>query len=177
MSCNFLIRPQAPDDCPAVEALHEAAFGPGRFARSAYRIREAATQPPLIALTASDEGQLIGAIQFAAITIGGKRGALLLGPLAIAPGYKNKGCGLRLMQDGLVDAARLGFELVVLVGDLPYYSRVGFQIMPRGQIWLPGPADPSRLLAVELRDGALARFSGILAPDNAPSSAALPVPG
>ena len=167
MSCSFLFRPQTPDDLPAVDALHEESFGPGRFARTAYRIREAARMPPAIAVTAWDGALLIGAIQFSAISIGGKRGAALLGPLAIAPAYKNKGCGLRLMLDGLADAEKLGFHLVVLIGDLPYYQRAGFGAIPNGQIALPGPADPARFLAVELKAGALSQFSGMVAADNA----------
>ncbi len=161
-----MLRPQMPDDLPAVEALHEVSFGPGRFSRTAYRIRETARVPPVIALTAWDGVRLAGAIQFCAITIGGQRGAALLGPLAIAPDYKNMGCGLRLMRDGLAEAGRLGFELVVLVGDLPYYQRVGFGIIPAGRIALPGPADPARFLGVELAPGALSRFSGMVAADN-----------
>jgi predicted N-acetyltransferase YhbS len=181
MSCSFLFRPQTPDDLPAVDALHEESFGPGRFARTAYRIREAARVPPAIALTAWDSAQLIGAIQFTAISIGGKCGAALLGPLAIASAYKNNGCGLRLMQDGLAEAEKLGFELVVLIGDLPYYQRVGFRVIPHGRIGLPGPVDPARFLAAELRAGALSQFSGMVAADNEPrptlASAALAVPG
>ena len=171
MSCNFLFRPQAPGDLPAVEALHEKSFGPGRFARTAYRIREAARVPPVIALTAWDGARLIGAIQFCAISIGGRRGAALLGPLAIAPAYKNKGCGLRLMQDGLAECEKLGFELVILIGDLPYYQRAGFGVIPRGRIALPGPADPARLLAAELTPEALMRFAGTVAADNEPDPA------
>ena len=34
------IRPERPQDAPLVEALNEASFGPGRFAKSAYRLRE-----------------------------------------------------------------------------------------------------------------------------------------
>ncbi len=181
MNCSFLFRPQTPDDLPAIDTLHEESFGPGRFARTAYRIREAARVPPAIALTAWDSARLIGAIQFSAITIGDKRGAALLGPLAIAPAYKSKGCGLRLMQDGLAEAERLGFELVVLIGDLPYYQRAGFGVIPRGRISLPGPADPARFLAAELMAGALSRFSGMVAADNQPrsalASAAFAVPG
>ena len=168
MNCSFLFRPQTPDDLPAIDALHEKSFGPGRFARTAYRIREAARVPPAIALTAWDGTQLIGAIQFTAINIGGKRGAALLGPLAIAPAYKNNGCGLRLMQDGLAEAKRLGFELVVLIGDLPYYQRVGFGVIPHSRIALPGPVDPARFLAAELQAGALSRFSSVVAADNEP---------
>jgi predicted N-acetyltransferase YhbS len=177
MSCSFRFRQQAPDDLPAIDALHEESFGPGRFARTAHRIREAARVPPAIALTAWDGALLIGAIQFSAISIGGKRGAALLGPLAIAAAYKNKGCGLRLMQDGLAEAKGLGFELVVLIGDLPYYRRAGFGVIPPGRITLPGPADPARILAAELAPGALSRFSGMVAADNEPRPVACCVSG
>jgi len=166
MTCAFMIRQQTPADTPAIDALHEEAFGPGRFARTAYRIREASTQPPPIALTAWHNGELAGAIHFTAIKIGERRGAILLGPLAIAPAYKNKGCGLKLMKDGLGEAAALGFRLAILVGDLPYYQRVGFGIAPPGRIVLPGPVDRARLLAAELAPGALAEFSGPVTADN-----------
>ena len=53
--------------------------------------------------------------------------------------------------------------LVVLVGDPPYYERFGFRRVPPGQILLPGPADPARILAAELSPGALARFHGVVA--------------
>ena len=140
MTFRFHFRPQMPADLTAVEALHETAFGPGRFARTAHRIREASTVPPAIALTGWDGAVLVGAIQFTAITIGGAAGAMLLGPLAIAPAYRNMGCGLRLMTDGLAEAGRLGARLVVLVGDLPYYQRAGFRQIPPGRMALGVPA-------------------------------------
>jgi predicted N-acetyltransferase YhbS len=180
MTAHFLIRPQSPADDAAIDALHEESFGPGRFARTAYRVREAAARPPLIALTAWDGDVLVGAIQFAAITIGGTRGAALLGPLAIAPAYKNQGAGLRLMKEGLAEAAARGYRLVVLVGDLPYYRRAGFGPIPPGRILMPGPVDPARFLAAELEAGALGAFTGMVAPDNAEpfvKSAALAEPG
>ena len=77
MTSVFLIRPQAPADLAAVDQLHEEAFGPGRFARSAYRVREA-SHGPQIALTAWDGATLVGAIQLTAVTIGGQPGAMLL---------------------------------------------------------------------------------------------------
>jgi predicted N-acetyltransferase YhbS len=48
------------------------------------------------------------------------------------------------------------------VGDVPYYSRFGFQPAPPGQIALPGPVDPARLLAVELVPGALEGVGGVV---------------
>lgn len=164
MASQFLIRPQSESDLAAVAQLHEAAFGPGRFARTAYRIREACSRPG-IALAAWDGDKLAGAIQLTAVTIGGQCGAMLLGPLAIAAGYQGKGGGRALIEEGLRLARTDGFRLVVLVGDLPYYARAGFTATPPGQIVLPGPADPARILAAELQPGALASYRGPVAAD------------
>lgn len=170
MHSPFLIRSQAPGDLTAVIQLQQQAFGPGRFARSAYRVREASTGEQ-IALTAWDGPVLAGAIQLTAITIGARPGAMLLGPLAIAPAYKGMGCGQRLIREGLEAARAAGKRLVVLVGDLPYYGRTGFTSTPLGRIQLPGPADPARILAVELTPGAIAEFAGVIAADNTPAPA------
>jgi len=172
MTCNFLFRPQAPEDDAAIETLHAQAFGPGRFARTAYRIREASRTGPLVALTAWDGDRLAGVIHFTAITIGGRHGAALLGPLAIAPAYQNKGCGMRLITCGMAEVREQGYELVILVGDLPYYRRAGFRAIPEGRIALPGPANPARFLAAELAPDALAHFRGMAAADNEPLATA-----
>lgn len=167
MTGAFQLRPQLAADIPAIEALHAAVFGPGRFTRTAYRIREASACGPLIAVTAWHGGELAGSVQFTAITIGGRRGAALLGPLVVAPAYQSKGYGQHLMSHGLEQAAERGYELAVLIGDLPYYQRAGFRAIPVGQILLPGPADTKRFLAKDLCPGALTSFSGMVAADNA----------
>ncbi len=156
----FLIREQSTDDQPKIKALHEAAFGPGRFARSAYRVREGRALESALSLKVEIGGELAGAIYFAPVTIGGRPGALMLGPLAIAPAYVNQGWGLKLILEGVKRGSELGYELVMLVGDLPYYARAGFSKLPRGQIWLPGPADPDRILGLELVPGAFSRYAG-----------------
>ncbi len=147
-------------DYETLKRLHRAAFGPGRFARTAYRIRESATADERLNLCIVQHDEMIGAIHFTPIRIGGVAGALLLGPLVIADTHKNQGYGLQLMQDGLKRAADLGYRLVILVGDRPYYARAGFKPIPAGTITMPGPVDTARLLYVELAAGALADFRG-----------------
>jgi hypothetical protein len=44
---------------------------------------------------------------------------------------------------------------VLLVGDAPYYARFGFAAEKTADLWLPGPYERDRLLACELRPGAL----------------------
>jgi predicted N-acetyltransferase YhbS len=156
------IRLQTPDDHAALTSLNEIAFGPGRFARTAYRVREDAVSEPRLSLCALIGDEIVGSVQFTPIEIGGVPGALLLGPLIVAEGHKNQGYGLKLMQEGLTRARELGYKLVALVGDLPYYARAGFRETPHGRIAMPGPVDPARLLHVELAEGALESYRGLV---------------
>jgi predicted N-acetyltransferase YhbS len=159
-SATILIRTQKPSDEKAIANLHCRAFGPGRFARTAYRIREGCITEPTLNLCALVGEEMIGAIQFTPISIGGEKRALLLGPLVVTELYKNQGFGLKLMAEGLGRGKSLGYLLAILVGDLPYYARAGFKRAPEGWISLPGPVDPARLLYAELEADALPRFRG-----------------
>jgi predicted N-acetyltransferase YhbS len=156
------IRDESADDAEALSKLSAAAFGPGRFARAAYRVREGVAPEPGLSLTGWSGGRLLGGARFTPVSIGEEKRALLLGPLVIDPAHAAKGFGRALVTDGLTRARARSFRLVVLVGDLPYYGRLGFQQVPPGQITLPGPVDPQRLLALELQPGALAGAAGLM---------------
>lgn len=152
------------EDLPAITALQALAFSPGRFARTAYRVREGAPDLSAYCRVALLGDRLIAAVRMTPITIGGREGALLLGPLAVDPEWAGRGYARRLVAE-VLDAGRAGGEaLVLLVGDMAYYGRLGFVRVPPGQIKLPGPVDPARLLAVELEVGALEKFRGMVAP-------------
>ena len=159
---QFDVRPERAEDISALKTLAACSFGPGRFARTAHRVREAACPVESLALTGWADEKLAGSIRFTAITIGDRQGALLLGPLMVDARWAGQGCGKTLMTCGMERARVAGFELVLLVGDLPYYERVGFRCVPPGQIIMPGPVDLSRLLAVELTPGALNEFNGLV---------------
>lgn len=161
MNCSELvIRPEAPADVDAITQLHEDAFGPGRFAKTAYRLREGAPAAAGLSLVAEAAGRLVGSLRFTAIRVGGRDGVLLLGPLVVDKDYTGRRCGLRLMGEGLELARALGFRLVILVGDLPYYQKAGFRPVPVGRMSLPGPVDYKRLLAAELVPAALDDYAG-----------------
>jgi predicted N-acetyltransferase YhbS len=164
--CKFSIEPQAPEHEQAIESLLDAVFGLDRRVKTSYRLREGETPFPGLSFVALEGGRkVVGCISFWRLFIGG-RGipALLLGPLAVAPDRQGTGIGRALMKHGLELAARRGAELVILVGDEPYYGRVGFRIAPRDQLLLPGPVDPKRLLYLELKEGSLARAKGLVLP-------------
>jgi predicted N-acetyltransferase YhbS len=159
---DIVARPVQLDDAAAISKLHARAFGPGRFARTAYRIREGKPGHSEFCRVCLIDGQLAAAVRLSPIFIGGKPGALLLGPLAVDPAFANQGYARGLVGNALEAARTAGIGIVVLVGDEPYYSRLGFRPIPRGQICLPGPVNPDRLLAVELTPGRLEDFRGLV---------------
>ncbi len=168
MSDKVTTRALCAADLPLVSDLHARVFGPGRFARTAYRVRERrshGTSPVTPFCRAAFLGpRMIASLNMTAITIGGAQGAMLLGPVAVDPSFAGQGYGRRLIAESLAAARAAGVKLVVLVGDESYYGRFGFTRVPSGAIALPGPVDPMRILAVELVDGAARSFRGIVAP-------------
>ena len=94
---EFTLRPERAEDEPALRELAEAIFGPGRFARTPYRVREGAAVAGELSVTAWCGDELAGSIRFTAIRIGAAGGALLLGPLMIGAKWAGKGCGRALM--------------------------------------------------------------------------------
>ena len=171
MCGTITVEDTIPQDHEAIEHLLDLSFGSGRQSKTSYRLREGNAAVPGLSLVVRDPGvKLSGTISFWPLAIGGKQSpALLLGPLAVHPDRQGLGIGLKLMREGLARAKAQGHGLVLLVGDEPYYAKVGFRKLPPGLIGLPGPFDPNRFLYLELKPGALAGVSGMV-------SAALAVP-
>ena len=158
------ILPETPDDALAIDRLHERTFGPGRYARSAYRIREGRNHVLQLSFTARIGTLLVGSVRLTPVCIG-EVPALLLGPLTVEPPFRKRGVGSALIARALKDAKAAGHALVVLVGDEPFYAKSGFKRIPKGQVKLPGPVDPARLLVAELVAGAFADVKGMIRPD------------
>ncbi len=156
---DIVITAERPQDLDAVRLLEERAFGPGRFARSAYRLREGNPHDPALSFVARVSTLIVGSVRMTPIRIG-QRPALLLGPLTVDPAFRSKGIG-RMLVTAAAEAARdAGHEIVLLVGDEAYYGRMGFQRLRPGSVALPGPVDPLRVLALPLKDGALEGLAG-----------------
>src|SRR5262245_46612177 len=148
-SGKFEIRHESDGDGPLLSQLAAEAFGPGRFARSAYRVREGIATVAALSLSGVLDGRLIGGIRFTAISIGDGEGGLLLGPLIVDPAVAGRGFGKALVEEGLSHARGSGFSLVLLVGDMPYYGRFGFKPVQPASITLPGPGDPEQLICLD----------------------------
>jgi predicted N-acetyltransferase YhbS len=161
---SLTILPEKPNDADAIERLHERTFGPGRFVLSAYRLREHVDHLLELSFTARIGTLLVGSVRQLPICIGDTP-ALMLGPLTVEPPFRKRGVGRALLDRALADAKKAGHRLVVLVGDEPYYGRVGFKAAPKGRATMPGPVDYSRLLIAELVEGAFNGVSGEIRPD------------
>lgn len=160
-SSPALLRPETADDQAAIEALHDHAFGPGRFARTAARLREGVAADPHLSLVATVEGRLAGSVKISPIRIGDEP-ALLLGPLAVDPDFEKRGIGRMLVRATIADATARGHRLMLLVGDAPYYGPLGFHRVDPAKVRLPGPVDTRRVLLCELVEGAAATAEGLV---------------
>jgi predicted N-acetyltransferase YhbS len=153
------IRPETPADAGAIEALNEAGFGPGRFAKAAYRLREGVAQVPGLGFVAAERDTLLGSVRFWPISVGGHQ-ELLLGPLAVRGDQRGRGIGIALMQAGIDEARQGPWRGILLVGDEPYYAKAGFSRLPPGRVRFPGPVDQDRILGLSLKGGEMLSLTG-----------------
>lgn len=148
----YQLEEEAEADWWEVEALYDLCFAPGRTALSSYRLRDGvATVAALCGVLRDADGTLAAAIRYWPAEVGGQD-VLLLGPVAVHPTRQGEGLGGLLITESLAEARKLGWERVLLVGDVPYYGRFGFQKL-QGVV-MPPPTNPDRVLGLALKLGA-----------------------
>lgn len=164
---------ELPSHVDAREELLDAAFGPARFTKTSERLREDRLPANGLSFVAVDGQRLVGTVRLWNVAAGPGRSALLLGPLAVAEGWRSRGLGSALMQRALTSARLRGHSAVILVGDEPYYARFGFRADLTTGLWLPGPFERNRFLGLELAEGGLSGAIGLVSP----TGASAPKPG
>lgn len=150
-----------PTHDPAILLINEEAFGPGRFARAAERVREQGPHERSLSFIAADRGEVIGSVRLTPIAVGGREGHLL-GPLAVRPSHKNLGIGRELVRLSVAAARRAGSGFVLLVGDRDYYGPLGFSPVAPDSVVLPGPVDPRRILVAGKGEDVAAGLEGMV---------------
>jgi len=140
-------------DPALVEELLDAAFGEGRHARTAYRIREGVEWLDGLSFAALDnEDYLAGTIQLWPVALTDPQGRphplIMVGPVAVMPGRQGEGFGKALMAAslGAIDDGAAPLPQV-MIGDPDYYDRWGFVADHTGGWHCPGPFEKHRLLA------------------------------
>lgn len=154
-------RPESPQDAPLVSALVDRAFGPGRYAKAADRLRESNTLIPDLSFTAWDGHALVGSVRLWPVAIGGAP-VVFLGPIAVEAQLRKHRIGQTLVETACEAAAKAGWSAVLLVGDAPYFGRVGFDAAPAKAVRMPGPVDQRRVLLKPLREGGADGLAGLV---------------
>ena len=159
----FVILGEGAGDSTARETLLDRAMGLNRKKKSSEKLRRGRRPSEGLAFVARDaSGGVVGTVRLWDVRLGEGGPALLLGPLAVEPGLKSGGIGSALMRHAVAEAMRLGHGAILLVGDAPYYGRFGFSADRTGTLAMPGPYERHRLLALELKDGALDGAKGTI---------------
>ena len=164
----FTIDAENAGDVVARENLLDRAMGANRRKKSSEKIRRGRVPAEGLALVARDrDGHVIGTVRLWNVEAGVNAegtpiNALLLGPLAVDASFEGKGVGSALMRAAMLEAKNRGHGAILLVGDAPYYGRFGFSADRTGALAMPGPYERHRLLALELKEGALAGATGTI---------------
>jgi predicted N-acetyltransferase YhbS len=154
-----LIRNEEPKDAGEIAVLVERAFGPGRYAKAAERLREGNTPRVDLSFVAEADGRLVGSVRLWPVKVGGAA-AMLLGPIAVDADQRRAGVGQQLVERACEAAEAAGCAAVLLVGDLPWFERMGFQAA--SGVTMPGPVDARRVLVKELQPGVAETMQGLV---------------
>ena len=156
---NLRFETETPQRMRDIDALISKAFGPGRYVKTAERLREGNTPSKDFCICAIDGDQVAGAVRLWPILIGASP-AQFLGPIAVDPDYRSHGLGAALIERACRAATSAGHRLVLLVGDRAFFEPLGFEVVPAEQLVMPGPVDPRRVLWRALQPGATDGVSG-----------------
>ncbi len=156
------IREEKIADVAAREALLDLAYGACRFTKTSERLREGRRPADGLSLVAIDRGRVVGTVRLWHVAAGPGRAALLLGPLAVHPDYRNRGIGTTLVRRAIARAR--------LAGHRPFFwsamrrtTAVSASARRRPAICgCPAASSATGCLALELKPSALAGARGMI---------------
>jgi putative acetyltransferase len=153
---DVAVRPERPEDRPALHRLNTAAFGRRAEADlvDAVRLAGAAT----LSLVAELRGEVVGHLLLSPVTVEGRPGldAVGLGPMAVRPELQGKGIGSLLVREGLAEMRHRQVAGVVVLGHPDYYPRFGFAPASRLGLRCEYDCPGEAFMALELSPGAFA---------------------
>ena len=155
------IRTEKPEDLEAVRQVNIAAFGRENEAKLVDRLRGIASTFSFVALPSD---RIVGYIFFSPVVVEGKCSSNLsilgLAPVAVLPEYQRQGIGTLLIQHGLEECRRSGFQAVVVLGHPDFYPRFGFIPASRKSLGCEYDVPDEAFMVLELESGALQDCSG-----------------
>ncbi|MEG4083810.1 N-acetyltransferase [Microcoleus sp. POL10_C6] len=155
------IRTEKPEDVEAVGNINIAAFGRKNEANLVDKLRGIASTFSFVAVQSD---RIVGHIFFSPVVVEGKcsRNLSILGlaPVAVLPNYQRQGIGTLLIQHGLKECGRSGFQAVVVLGHPDFYPRFGFIPASRKSLKCEYDVPDEAFMVLELESGALQDCSG-----------------
>ncbi len=160
---SFSICSERAEHAVGIEQLYDRCFGPGRYAKTAERLREGnQSLIDMCKVAVDDDGIVVGAVRLWPLQVGQTGRAVFVGPVAVDNKYRGSRLGLILTQECLALATQAGWPMALLIGDEPYFGKLGFSSIATSDYIPPGYVPPNRLLALELEKGALEKSKGII---------------
>ncbi len=155
------IRTEKPEDLEAVRQVNIAAFGRENEANLVDRLRGMESTFSFVAVQSD---RIVGHILFSPVVVAGKCSSNLsilgLAPVAVLPEYQRQGIGTLLIQQGLEECRRSGFQAVVVLGHPDFYSRFGFIPASRKSLKCEYDVPDEAFMVLELESGSLQDCSG-----------------
>lgn len=125
---------------PAVEALLTRAFDGSEEARLVEALRRAGAMAGEMVVPGED-----GPVGYYALSwMQAPKGWLCLAPVAVDPARQGQGIGRRMVGQ-LSEWARLSQQVIVVLGDVPFYERAGFSQARAARLNSPYPVEHTLL--------------------------------
>lgn len=158
------VRAESPRDSAAVYEVNRAAFGRPDEAALVDALREAGA--PLVSMVAVEDGTVVGHILFSPVSVepespNGFR-AVGLAPLAVLLARQGRGVGSELVESGIEECRRRGYDAIFVLGDPPYYRRFGFVPAAASGLRCEFSVPEEAFMGKELRPGALDGARGLV---------------
>ncbi|OON95840.1 MAG: hypothetical protein ATN36_07230 [Epulopiscium sp. Nele67-Bin005] len=150
-----IIRLEEKSDQTEIREIHLSAFENDIQANLVDRVRRTSFYTPELSLVARYKQELVGHILFSRVVIKGEKstttGVILL-PCSVKKEYQGLGIGKRLVEDGIHQAKRFGYRLIIALGSYNYYSQFGFRPATQMNLVSSTPVADSTFMAYVIDD-------------------------
>jgi predicted N-acetyltransferase YhbS len=149
LALDFAIGLETPALSRRVVELSDRAFGPGRFVKTAERLREDSQPIEDLSFVAMQGDRLLGSVRLWPAFVYDEaehryEPLVFLGPVVVEAQHRSQGIGRALIRTAIDAAFAKGLRAVILVGSQSYFAPFGFE--QALDVTMPGPVDPKRVL-------------------------------
>ncbi len=153
---DYAIGLEGPEHGRRIHELTDRAFGPGRYVKTAERLREDSQPIPDLSFIAGHGEKLVGSVRLWPVFVydfepNHYEPLAFLGPIVVDPPHRGHGIGKALIGAAVEAAFAKGLRAVLLVGAQSFFTPFGFH--KAEDIAMPGPVDPARVLIRYARPG------------------------